>query len=50
MIDQGTLLDRVDWNVEQMAVEVKGAVEELKQAATYVAAPPMCLDYKPDSG
>lgn len=32
VIDQGTLLDRVDWNVEQMNTEVKGAVEELTQA------------------
>ncbi|KAL8280143.1 hypothetical protein RQP46_007473 [Phenoliferia psychrophenolica] len=35
VIDQGTLLDRVDWNVEQMGVEVRGAVEELKVATTY---------------
>lgn len=32
VIDQGTLLDRVDWNVEQMGGEVRGAVEELKEA------------------
>ncbi|KWU45095.1 t-SNARE, partial [Rhodotorula sp. JG-1b] len=35
VIDQGTLLDRVDWNVEQMNTEVKGAVEELTQATRY---------------
>lgn len=34
VIDQGTLLDRVDYNVEQMGVDVKGAVEELKEATT----------------
>ena len=34
VIDQGTLLDRVDWNVEQMNVEVGKAVEELKTATT----------------
>lgn len=36
MIDQGTLLDRVDWNVEQMGVEVKGAAEELSRATACV--------------
>ncbi|ORY84709.1 t-SNARE [Leucosporidium creatinivorum] len=35
VIDQGTLLDRVDWNVEQMGGEVRGAVEELKEATNY---------------
>ena len=38
VIDQGTLLDRVDYNVEQMGVDVKGAVEELKEATTSVAS------------
>lgn len=37
MIDQGTLLDRVDYNVEQMSVDVKGAVEELKAATSCVS-------------
>lgn len=41
VIDQGTLLDRVDWNVEQMGVEVKGAVEELKVATTCVLSLPL---------
>lgn len=36
VIDQGTLLDRVDWNVEQMNTEVKGAVKELTQATRSV--------------
>ncbi|GAA6012795.1 hypothetical protein JCM11491_002564 [Sporobolomyces phaffii] len=35
VIDQGTLLDRIDWNVEQMATEVKSAVGELQQATRY---------------
>ncbi|GAA5821714.1 hypothetical protein JCM11251_000985 [Rhodosporidiobolus azoricus] len=35
VIDQGTLLDRIDYNVEQMSTEVKGAVEELKAATKY---------------
>ena len=29
VIDQGTLLDRIDYNVEQMNVNVKSAVREL---------------------
>jgi syntaxin 16 len=29
VIDQGTLLDRIDYNVEQMSVNVKSAVREL---------------------
>lgn len=36
VIDQGTLLDRVDYNVEQMSTEVKGAVQELQQATRCV--------------
>ncbi|GAA5959607.1 hypothetical protein JCM21900_002954 [Sporobolomyces salmonicolor] len=35
VLDQGTLLDRIDYNVEQMSTEVKGAVEELKTATRY---------------
>ena len=34
VIDQGTLLDRIDYNVEQLGVDIKGAVEELKEATT----------------
>lgn len=37
VIDQGTLLDRVDWNVEQMGTEVKGAADELRTAARCAA-------------
>lgn len=29
VIDQGTMLDRIDYNVEKMAVDVKGAQKEL---------------------
>ena len=29
VIDQGTMLDRIDYNVEKMAVDVKGAEKEL---------------------
>ncbi|KAL8793732.1 MAG: hypothetical protein Q9195_003673 [Heterodermia aff. obscurata] len=40
VIDQGTMLDRIDYNVERMAVDVKGAEKELvvcapKQATGY---------------
>jgi hypothetical protein len=29
VIDQGTMLDRIDYNVEKMAVDVKAADKEL---------------------
>jgi syntaxin 16 len=32
VIDQGTLLDRIDYNVETMANEMEAAVKELKTA------------------
>jgi syntaxin 16 len=32
VIDQGTLLDRVDYNIENMARDMEGAVQELKTA------------------
>ncbi|TEB38381.1 t-SNARE [Coprinellus micaceus] len=35
VIDQGTLLDSVEYNVEQTAVHLEGAVEELKVATKY---------------
>ncbi|KAL1305837.1 hypothetical protein AAFC00_003996 [Neodothiora populina] len=35
VIDQGTMLDRVDYNVERMATDVKEADKELKVATTY---------------
>ena len=35
VIDQGTMLDRVDYNVERMASDVKEADKELKVATTY---------------
>jgi len=35
VIDQGTILDSVEWNVEQTAVEVGEAVKELQVAKGY---------------
>ncbi|KAI9736983.1 MAG: hypothetical protein M1834_000572 [Cirrosporium novae-zelandiae] len=35
IIDQGTMLDRIDYNVERMAVEVKEADKELTIATSY---------------
>jgi len=35
VIDQGTMLDRIDYNVERMASDVKEADKELKVATTY---------------
>lgn len=35
VIDQGTMLDRIDYNVERMATDVKEADKELKVATTY---------------
>jgi syntaxin 16 len=38
VIDQGTLLDRIDYNVETMANEMETAVKELTTATKYVPA------------
>ncbi|KAI1326894.1 t-SNARE [Xylariaceae sp. FL0255] len=35
VIDQGTMLDRIDYNVERMATDVKAAEKELVVATTY---------------
>ena len=35
VIDQGTMLDRIDYNVERMTVDVKGAEKELVVATGY---------------
>ncbi|KAJ5669378.1 hypothetical protein N7462_010448 [Penicillium macrosclerotiorum] len=35
IIDQGTMLDRIDYNVERMGTEVKSAEKELKVATNY---------------
>ncbi|KAI9600907.1 hypothetical protein H4Q26_000701 [Puccinia striiformis f. sp. tritici PST-130] len=35
VIDQGTLLDRIDYNVEQMSTEIRGAAQELKTATQH---------------
>ena len=37
VIDQGTLLDRVDYNVEVLVGETKGAVRELEAATQFVS-------------
>ena len=36
VIDQGTLLDSVEYNIEQTAVQMEDAVTELKIATGYV--------------
>lgn len=35
VIDQGTMLDRIDYNVERMHTDVKGAEKEVKVASGY---------------
>lgn len=35
VIDQGTMLDRIDYNVERMHTDVKGAERELVVASGY---------------
>ena len=35
VIDQGTMLDRIDYNVERMTTDVKGAEKELVVASGY---------------
>ncbi|GLB07962.1 hypothetical protein ASPFODRAFT_60041 [Aspergillus luchuensis CBS 106.47] len=35
VIDQGTMLDRIDYNIERMGTEVKAADKELKVATNY---------------
>lgn len=35
VIDQGTMLDRIDYNIDRMAVDVKAADKELKVATGY---------------
>ena len=35
VIDQGTILDRIDYNIEQAAERVEGAVKELHKANEY---------------
>lgn len=35
VIDQGTMLDRIDYNVERMVTDVKGAEKELTVATNY---------------
>ena len=40
VIDQGTMLDRIDYNVEKMAVDVKGAQKELVTVRDPTLFPP----------
>ncbi|KAG8213684.1 t-SNARE [Butyriboletus roseoflavus] len=40
VIDQGTLLDSVEYNIEQTSVHISEAVKELNVATQYVAFPP----------
>ena len=35
IIDQGTILDRIDYNIEQVSVAVEKGVEELETGAKY---------------
>ena len=35
IVDQGTILDRIDYNIENAAHETEGAVQELEHAANY---------------
>lgn len=39
VIDQGTMLDRIDYNVERMGTDVKGAEKELKVVSLRFMAP-----------
>jgi hypothetical protein len=38
VIEQGTILDSVEWNIERTADAMEGAVKELKIAQGYVPA------------
>jgi syntaxin 16 len=43
VIDQGTMLDRIDYNVERMMTDVKGADKELKTVRSHPAERRACL-------
>ena len=36
VIDQGSILDRIDYNIEQTNVNLEGGHEELKKASVYL--------------
>lgn len=40
VIDQGTMLDRIDYNIERMGTEVKAADKELKVVRSRLMQPP----------
>ena len=39
VIDQGTMLDRIDYNVENMSVNVKAADKELNVVCLFILSP-----------
>lgn len=41
VIDQGTLLDSIEYNIEQTSVHVAEAVKELNVATRFVVFPPV---------
>jgi syntaxin 16 len=49
VIDQGTLLDSVEYNIEQTAVQVGEALTELKTATRYVFHFVQSVNLVPDS-
>ena len=42
VIDQGTMLDRIDYNIENMAVNVKAADKELNVVRSFATIPTVC--------
>lgn len=42
VIDQGTMLDRIDYNVEKMGTEVKAADKEIKVVCLDISFPSQC--------
>jgi hypothetical protein len=49
IIDQGTMLDRIDYNVERMGTEVKAADKELKVVCYLLFSHSMSLERETDS-
>jgi syntaxin 16 len=44
VIDQGTMLDRIDYNVEKMVTNVKGAEQEIKTVGSRYNSEPECSE------